>query len=212
MLGVLELGSTSYGNFSFASFNGNGEILNNAYQYDAAIFKYKAATDATRFQSYGGGFVFYGAAAGVNPGDNITWINMVQMFPGIGVFVNYTSQLKIGLFSISGKTTPGLFNVNFDTELTTIEKILLCNNNVGIGTTTFGTSGKGILGIANNTVPTTHVDNAIQIYSVDSNDSTATLGLFLEQAVVNSIATETHCVKIIINGHRYVLNLCDDEN
>lgn len=80
--------------------------------------------------------------------------------------------------------------------------------NIGIGTATFGTNAVSSLSIANATAPTALVANQIQIYSVDSSDATATLGLFLEQAV-EAIGTFTasHKIKVLINGTAYWLQL-----
>ena len=86
--------------------------------------------------------------------------------------------------------------------------IVDASGNVGIGTTTFGANAVTVLGIANGTVPVAHVDNTIQIYSVDSSDATATLGLMLEQAVEEiGTFTATHKIKIGINGSFYWLTL-----
>jgi len=80
--------------------------------------------------------------------------------------------------------------------------------NVGINTSTFGTSAAAVLGIYNGTVPSTSVANEIQIFSVDSSDATATLGLFLEQAV-EAIGTFTasNKIKVKINGTEYWVQL-----
>lgn len=65
-----------------------------------------------------------------------------------------------------------------------------------------------VLGISNGIAPDDHVDNAIQIYSVDSSDSTATLGLYLEQAIEEvGTFTPSHKIKIKINGTEYWVQL-----
>jgi hypothetical protein len=78
----------------------------------------------------------------------------------------------------------------------------------GLDVQTFGTNGNSVFGIGNGTAPTTSVANAIQIFSVDSSNATATLGLFLEQAV-EAIGTFTasHKLKVKINGTEYWLQL-----
>jgi len=80
--------------------------------------------------------------------------------------------------------------------------------NVCIGTTSSETGSVGVLNIANKTAPDAHVDNQIQIYSVDSSDNTATLGLYLEQAVEDiGTFTASHKIKVKINGTEYWLQL-----
>jgi len=80
--------------------------------------------------------------------------------------------------------------------------------NIGIGIVTFGANSVTVLGIANGTVPAAHVDNEIQIFSVDSSDAAATLGLMLEQAV-EAIGTFTasNKIKVKINGTEYWIQL-----
>lgn len=64
------------------------------------------------------------------------------------------------------------------------------------------------LNIKNGTAPDAHVDNQIIVYSVDSSDSAATLGLFLEQAVEDiGTFTASHKIKVKINGTEYWLQL-----
>jgi len=85
---------------------------------------------------------------------------------------------------------------------------LRINANVGISTSTFGANSNAVLGIGNGTVPAAHVDNTIQIFSVDSSDAAATLGLMLEQAV-EAIGTFTASdkIKVKINGTEYWIQL-----
>lgn len=91
---------------------------------------------------------------------------------------------------------------------TTANQIFRLNANVGILTSTFGANSDGVLAIANGTVPAAHVDNEIQLYSVDSSDNTSTLALMLEQ-VVEDIGTFTasHKIKIKVNGTEYWIQL-----
>ena len=79
--------------------------------------------------------------------------------------------------------------------------------NVGIGTTIFGTNAATVLGIANGTAPTTSPVNMIQIFSVDTSDVTATLGLRTEQAVEAGAPTFSNKLKVLINGTEYWIGL-----
>ena len=66
-----------------------------------------------------------------------------------------------------------------------------------------GTNGIGVLCLANNTAPSAHVDNCVQIYSVDvDNDGTpaASLGIFTEMPVENAVLDCVGSIKIKHNG------------
>lgn len=80
--------------------------------------------------------------------------------------------------------------------------------NLGLNTITFDGTAVGVLTIGNGTETAAFVANNIQIYSVDSDDATATLGLFLEQAV-EAIGTFTpsNKIKVKINGALYHIQL-----
>lgn len=80
--------------------------------------------------------------------------------------------------------------------------------NIKIGSATVETGATSTFNIPNGTAPDNHVDNQVILYSVDSSDSTATLGLFLEQAVEDiGTFTASHKVKIKINGTEYWMQL-----
>jgi hypothetical protein len=87
----------------------------------------------------------------------------------------------------------------------TVQFMVTPAGNVGIGTSIFGTNSVGELCIANGTAPTALVANAIQIFSVDSSDNAATLGLFLEQAMTSD--GNTRYLKIKINGEELIWQL-----
>lgn len=80
--------------------------------------------------------------------------------------------------------------------------------NINIKTATTETGSTATLNIPNGTAPNAHVDNQIIIYSADSSDSTATLALYLEQAVEDiGTFTASHKIKVFINGTAYWLQL-----
>lgn len=80
--------------------------------------------------------------------------------------------------------------------------------NVGIGTSTFGTNATRELALINGTPAAAAITDGIQIYSEDTTDNTATLALFLEQAIEDiGTFTPSHKVKIKINGTAYWLQL-----
>lgn len=79
--------------------------------------------------------------------------------------------------------------------------------NVGIGTSTFGTSAVRSLAIGTGTAPTTGPADTIQIYSTDLTAGNTMLSLFTEGTVVNAntTAAATHRIAIRVNGTVYYL-------
>lgn len=76
--------------------------------------------------------------------------------------------------------------------------------NLLLGGTVADASAVGVLTISNKTAPAAHVDNAIQIYSVDSADGTAAIGEWTEQGVeAIGTFTATKKIKRCINGVWY---------
>ena len=77
-----------------------------------------------------------------------------------------------------------------------------------VNATTFIDSTSFSINLINATAPTVHTDNSIQIFSTDTGDATATLGLLLEQQI-EAIGTFTasHKIKVNINGANYWLQL-----
>jgi len=89
------------------------------------------------------------------------------------------------------------------------------SGNVGIGTSTFDATGTSVLNIISSAAPAAYVDNQVQIYSTNTTDNTATIGLMLEQAVeavgLEGPPAATAKIKIIINGTAYYLLLSGTE-
>ena len=79
--------------------------------------------------------------------------------------------------------------------------------NVGIGTSTFGTSAAGVLGLNNATAPTTGVANTIQIYSDDLTAGNTTLCVRTEGGgIVSSpspVPTADTTIALKVNGTTY---------
>jgi len=72
--------------------------------------------------------------------------------------------------------------------------------NIGLGTTTFGTSAEKVLAIKNGVEPTTSPIDMVQLYSVDLSAANATLGLRTETAVVTESITSNRTLSVRING------------
>lgn len=81
------------------------------------------------------------------------------------------------------------------------------SGNVGIGTSSFGTSAATALAIATGTAPTTGPADTIQIYSTDLSAGNTMLSLYTEGTVVNAnvVAATTHRIAIRVNGTVYYL-------
>lgn len=79
--------------------------------------------------------------------------------------------------------------------------------NLGLGTSTFGTSAATVFSIATGTAPTTGVADTIQIYSTDLSAGNTMLSLYTEGTVVNAntTAAATHRIAIRVNGTVYYL-------
>lgn len=80
--------------------------------------------------------------------------------------------------------------------------------NTSIGQAVFGANAVSVLGIKTGVAPAAAVANAIQIYSADTSDGTATLSVFTEQVVeVIGTFTASHKWKIKVNGDDYWIQL-----
>jgi hypothetical protein len=79
--------------------------------------------------------------------------------------------------------------------------------NLGLGTSTFGTSAATAFAIATGTAPTTGPADTIQIYSTDLSAGNTMLSLYTEGTVVNTniVAATTHRIAIRVNGTVYYL-------
>jgi hypothetical protein len=75
--------------------------------------------------------------------------------------------------------------------------------NVGIGTSSFGTSAQKVLALFNGTAPTTSPADMVQLFSVDLSAGNATLGIRTETGVVTESVTSDRTLMIKINGTNY---------
>lgn len=89
-----------------------------------------------------------------------------------------------------------------------VERLCITSGgNLGLGTSTFGTSAATALAIATGTAPTTGPADTIQIYSTDLSAGNTMLSLYTEGTVVNAntTAATTHRIAIRVNGTVYYL-------
>jgi len=97
-------------------------------------------------------------------------------------------------------------NILFNTNA--IERMRIsAAGNLGLGTSTFGTSAATVLAIATGTAPTTGPADTIQIYSTDLTAGNTMLSLYTEGTIVNAntTAAATHRIAIRVNGTVYYL-------
>jgi hypothetical protein len=169
-----------------------GDVTTGAYQYATS---YDATLSGTTQSNvlFAGGTLKDGVTAAAWAGlriDNAILGSGASITTQYGIFVatptrgstNYAIFVEGGETCLSGDLTVG-------------------------GATTEAGSTKTV-NIKNGTAPDAHVDNQIIIYSVDSSDSTSTLGLFLEQAVEDiGTFTASNKIKIKVNGTEYWMQL-----
>lgn len=122
------------------------------------------------------------------------------------------SVLINGGLNVGGSTDPGDNNLlvigTLHTDGAATLASCICEGNLTIGGATVETGSTNNLSIANGTAPDAHVDNQIIVYSADTSDATATLALFLEQAVEDiGTFTASHKIKVLINGTAYWIQL-----
>ena len=94
------------------------------------------------------------------------------------------------------------------TAITFTERMRITSGgNVGIGTSTFGTSAATVLAIATGTAPSTGPADTIQIFSTDLSAGNTILSLRTEGTPVNAntTAATTHRIAVRINGTVYYL-------
>lgn len=134
------------------------------------------------------------------------WLTISSNSPGInlidanGANKNRYINNNSGLFEIGAS--------NDDGTSPTTQLAIDFIGNVGIGTTTFGTSAAGSLAIGNGTAPTTSIANQIEIFSVDI-AAAATIGIRTEAAVAVDVDETKFSDKlpVKINGTDYFIML-----
>lgn len=134
--------------------------------------------------------------------------------PGAKLQVNSEIRVSDGTINLRSITSSGISyfgnitNHPLAIQTNNVERIRVsADGNVGIGTSTFGTSAVSALAIATGTAPTTGPANTIQIYSTDLSAGNTMLSLFTEGTVVNAntTAAATHRIAIRVNGTVYYL-------
>ena len=120
-------------------------------------------------------------------------------------YYDFGRDASDGLFGFNGAQTTfvGYKWATNGTERMRIDS----SGNVGIGTSTFGTSAAKVLALGNATAPTTGPADTIQIYSTDLSAGNTMLSLYTEGTVVNAntTAATTHRIAIRVNGTVYYL-------
>lgn len=145
---------------------------------------------------------------------------IVSSGDGIALFVfsadDGTQYTQAASMAVSVDGTPGVndmpgrivFSTTADGASTPTERMRIDNQgNIGLGSTTFGTSATRTLSIGTGVAPTTGPADTIQIYSTDLSAGNTILSLFTEGTPVNAntTAAATHRIAVRINGTVYYL-------
>lgn len=175
-------------------------------------YAFRAANTA----AVGAGKTAYGYYSAINTatGGGTTWA-----FYGEGTAPSYfAGQVQLGAGSVGtpslaafGDTNTGMWFPAADTLAWSTggsERMRITSaGNLGLGTSTFGTSAATTFAIATGTAPTTGPADTIQIYSTDLSAGNTMLSLYTEGTVVNAntTAATTHRIAIRVNGTVYYL-------
>ncbi len=164
--------------------------------FAAQLAVYKASGDSR----------IYVSSAGTTASDS------GQLFIAGGSYFAYFTQQGNGNAAFYGNSTTLLLGTSASGAVTIYtagsERMrVTAAGNIGIGTSTFGTSAATVLAIATGTAPTTGPADTIQIYSTDLSAGNTMLSLFTEGTVVNAntTAAATHRIAIRVNGTVYYL-------
>jgi hypothetical protein len=120
----------------------------------------------------------------------------------------------IGINKVTAANFAGDGNLVFGTtaagSLTSTERMRLdSSGNLGLGTSTFGTSAATVFSIANGTEPSTGVADTVQFFSVDRSAGNTIPGIYCEGTGVTDAAitnvTVTNKIAIKVNGTVYYL-------
>ncbi len=106
-----------------------------------------------------------------------------------------TTGYGLHIIALQGTTKWGIYDASTSNWHMT--------GNIGIGTTTFGTSATNTLALFNGTVPGSSPADTVQLFSVDLSAGNATLGIRTETAVVTESITSDRTLSVKINGTTY---------
>lgn len=144
---------------------------------------------------------------------NLTTVGTIGtgVWQGTTIKANYLQQAAADLGDVDITVDLSNSNAGNVTNLTidgTLTGATLAITDINIGGATIETGSTATLNIKNGTAPTALVADQIQIYSADTSDNTATLSLWLEQAVEDiGTFTASHKIKVLVNGTAYWMQL-----
>lgn len=119
-----------------------------------------------------------------------------------GMFVGISNSTQIDIWNFENNS------IRFATN-NTLQMTLDASGNLGLGTSTFGTSAAKVLSIANGTEPSTGPANTVQFYSVDRSAGNTIPAIYCEGTGVTDAAitnvTVTNKIAMKVNGTIYYL-------
>jgi hypothetical protein len=176
--------------------------------------------NGSKVETSGSALTFDGTNLGVgtaSPGARLVVQQANNTADGIRLFANgndsqlitrYISGSDVWQITASFGSTGAYKPITWWTSDT--ERMRLdASGNLGIGTTTFGTSAAGVLSIANGTAPTTGPADTVQLFSVDRSAGNTIPAVRCEGSGVTNAGitntTVTHKIAMQVNGTIYYL-------
>lgn len=170
------------------------------------------AADTIAWSTGGSERMRIGSTGNVGIGTS-TLTNKLNLYTNAAVSVGVNAANSVAAWE-AGVNSSGLytfysnnaFAITFANNATERMRISAAGN-LGLGTSTFGTSAATAFAIATGTAPTTGPADTIQIYSTDLSAGNTMLSLYTEGTVVNAnvVAAATHRIAIRVNGTVYYL-------
>ena len=195
--------------YGTANFSGNASILGRLTDITAGSLSLPGIS----FLNAGGGALgIYSAATNeINISTNgtlrATFSSVVQLFGLVGLdsqIQGANGTASAPSFSNVNDTNSGLFFPAADAlGLVTggTERIRVdSSGNLGMGTSTFGTSATSTLALFNGTVPSSSPADTVQLFSADISAGNASLGIRTETSVVTETVTSDRTLSVTING------------
>lgn len=122
-----------------------------------------------------------------------------------GATFDVVANLRMTVESIASGNIAGLFDfILSDSSGSVVSRAVLdSKSRLGIGTSSFNSASTHVIALKTGSAPTSSLADVLQLYSVDVSAGNATLGLFVERAVVSESVTSDRTLTIFVNGVQY---------